>query len=286
MSPTSSMSGVGVVTIVAGRRGHLAHQLEGLARQTRAADEVVIVRMDRLPVEVPPALAGRVSVLDLPPDESLRAETTGQLPLAAARNLGVRALSSPVAVLLDVDCIPGAALVESYARAAAQTDGLICGGLRYLAPGHPAPGWSEPDLMAASHPHAARPVSGPGELVREDRHELAWTTSLALRRESFDLIGGFEERFRGYGGEDTDFAFRAKDAGLGVWWIDDAVAYHQHHDSQSPPVQHVGDIVRNAGLFAELHGWYPMEGWLTQFQKLGLIDFDPRAGRLALREGL
>jgi len=196
---------VSVVTIVAGRRGHLARQLEGLQRQQRPADHLVIVRMDRLPVDVPAGVAGTVQVLDLPlpPD---------RLHLAAARNLGVRSTSGGTVVLLDVDCIPGAGLVSAYAGAAEAVDGLLCGGLRYLEPGQPSPGWSEPDLMKASAPHPARPVSGPGQLVRDDRHELAWTTSLAFRRESFDRICGFDERFQGYGGEDTDFAFRAPPA--------------------------------------------------------------------------
>jgi N-acetylglucosaminyl-diphospho-decaprenol L-rhamnosyltransferase len=266
---------VSVVTIVAGRRGHLARQLEGLQRQQRPADHLAIVRMDRLPVDVPAGVAGTVQVLDLPlpPD---------RLHLAAARNLGVRSTSGGTVVLLDVDCIPGAGLVSAYAGAAEAVDGLLCGGLRYLEPGQPSPGWSEPDLMKASAPHPARPVSGPGQLVRDDRHELAWTTSLAFRRESFDRICGFDERFQGYGGEDTDFAFRARNAGLGVWWCDDAVAYHQHHPTQNPPVQHLEDIVRNAALFAELHGWYPMQGWLETFRDRGLIDFDPEQDRLAL----
>ena len=271
------MSAVSVVTIVAGRRAHLARQLEGLQRQRRRADHLAIVRMDDRPVEVPAGVAGSVVILDLPPDPELPAD---RLRLAAARNLGVRAVGPGTVVLLDVDCIPGADLVAAYGRAAESVDGLLCGGLRYLEPEQPRPGWTEPDLLAASAPHPARPASGPEHLRRDDRHELAWTTSLAFRRESFDRIGGFDERFSGYGGEDTDFAFRARDAGLGVWWCDDAVAFHQHHPTQSPPVQHLADIVRNAALFEQIHGWYPMRGWLEAFADRGLVEFDPERGRL------
>ena len=279
---------VGVVTIVSGRRTHLQRQLAGLSRQQRTADQLVIVRMDDEPVPVPPSQAGAgaaaktgTSVLDVP-------AVDGQLPLAAARNAGVRALDTDVVILLDVDCIPGAGLVAGYARAAEATrgqraDGLICGVLRYLAPGIPAAAdWAEPELTAGSRPHPARPLPEPGELLRDDQHELAWTTSLAMNRETFYRIGGFDERFVGYGAEDTDFGVRAREAGLGVWWTGDAVAYHQHHPSQSPPVQHLTDIVRNAKLFADLHGWFPMQGWLTSFDQEGLVEFDPAAGRLEL----
>jgi GT2 family glycosyltransferase len=274
---------VGVVTIVSGRRRHLRRQLEGLARQQRAADQVVIVRMDDDPVDVSPWPPGpsAPTVLDVP-------AVDGRLPLAAARNAGVGALGTDLAVLLDVDCIPGAGLVSGYAAAADQVqmdgaDGLLCGVLRYLSPGVPGDGdWEETALVAGSRPHAARPLPAAGELVRADRHELAWTTSLGLRTETFHRVGGFDERFTGYGGEDTDFGVRAGLAGLGVWWTGDAVAYHQHHDSESPPRRHVADIVRNAQLFADLHGWYPMTGWLEIFHREGLVDFDPSARRLRL----
>lgn len=272
------MSQIAVVTIVAGRRAHLARQLEGLRRQRRTADQLVIVRMDGLAVDLGPDAAGTVTVVDVPVDP-LHPQ---RLPLAAARNRGVWATDAETVVLLDVDCIPGAGLVAAYAQAET-VDGLLCGSVRYLEPDRPGPNWTESDLQAASAPHPARPAPGPGRLVREDRHELAWTTSLALRRDLFERVGGFDERFSGYGGEDTDFAVRARQAGLGVWWSDDAVAYHQHHASQNPPTQHLVDIVRNAGLFAELHGWYPMQGWLEEFRRRELIDFDPEAGRLAVR---
>ncbi|GAA3638397.1 glycosyltransferase [Kineosporia mesophila] len=270
------MTGLVVVTIVAGRRGHLSRLLEGLQRQTRPADDLVIVRMDDETVTLPARPARRVTVVDLPPEN-------GRLRLAAARNLGVRASEAQHVVLLDVDCIPGQRLVETYADALDRVDGLVTGPLRYLGEGAVRAGWTEPHLRRHSEQHPARPAPEPGRLVRDDRHELAWTTSLALRRDSFDRIGGFDERFSGYGGEDTDFAVRAKQAGLGVWWSGDAVAYHQYHASQSPPIPHLDDIVRNASLFADLHGWYPMRGWLEEFRQRDLIDFDPDAGLLRVR---
>jgi N-acetylglucosaminyl-diphospho-decaprenol L-rhamnosyltransferase len=271
---------VGVVTIVAGRRAHLARQVEGLRRQRHPADHLVVVRMDREPIEVAPDAAGRVTVIDLEPGE----ERPG-LPLAVARNRGVAAVGTDDVILLDVDCIPGADLVGAYRRATRSVDGLVCGAVRYLEPARPAAGapWTDADLRAASSPHPARPAPGRGRLVREDRHELAWTTSLALRRDAFDALGGFDERFHGYGGEDTDFAHRAGLAGLGVWWTDDAEAFHQYHGPSGPPVRHLADIVRNATLFRRIHGWYPMEGWLRDFRDRGLVDFDPAAGVLARR---
>ncbi len=33
----------------------------------------------------------------------------------------------------------------------------------------------------------------------------------------------------GYGGEETDFAWRLEAAGIPMAWVGGAVAYHQHH---------------------------------------------------------
>jgi N-acetylglucosaminyl-diphospho-decaprenol L-rhamnosyltransferase len=265
--------GVAVVTIVAGRREHLARQVQGLQRQSRRADHLVIVRMDAAEVEVPQDAAQRVTIVDVLPE-------SGHLRLAAARNHGVRVSEAGTVVLLDVDCIPGHDLVAACADALQQVDGLVTGPLRYLAEDAALDAWTEPGLRERSQQHPARPAPSAGRLVRDDRHELAWTTSLAFRRASFDRIGGFDERFAGYGGEDTDFAVRARQAGLGVWWSGDAVAYHQYHPTQSPPLPHLADIVRNAVLFKEIHGWYPMRGWLEEFARRDLVDFDPGAGVL------
>lgn len=264
---------VGVVVTVAGRREHLARQLRGLVQADPRPDELVVVRMDDEPLDLPAEL--RVIVVDEPLVE-------GRLPLAAARNAGARALNTDAILFLDVDCIPGRGLVGGVAVAAAQVDGLICGTVRYLEPGRPGASWDDTVLDAGSAAHPGRPAPAPGELVREDRYELAWTTCLGLRRAAFERIGGFDERFTGYGGEDTDFAFRAADHGLGVWWSGDMTAYHQHHGSDGY-LGHVEDVVRNASLFASVHGWYPMEGWLTEYRRRGLVDFDPEAGVLQCR---
>lgn len=81
----------------------------------------------------------------------------------------------------------------------------------------------------------------------------------------------------GYRGEDTDFAFAAAAAaaGLELGWVGDARAYHQHHRVTEPPVEHVEDIVRNGALLGSRWGSWPMEGWLRDFELLGLVERTP-----------
>lgn len=279
---------LGVVTIVAGRRDHLRSLLEGLARQRRAPARVVIVAMDREPVLLPPGFAAEVA-----PIEVVRIGVTeAGFPLAAARNAGIDRVGTEHVVLLDVDVIPGTGLIEGYGAAlgGAAAEGLVCGELRYLPPGVPDNDvdWSEPELLAQAKPAAARPAVAPGELRRDDQHLLAWTTTLAFSTATCERIGGFDERFLGYGAEDTDFGVRARATGVGVWWSGDAIGFHRDHDGGESGLdrrrRNLPAIVRNATLFAELHGWWPMGGWLEEFRELGLVDFDPDRNLLQIRD--
>jgi hypothetical protein len=88
---------------------------------------------------------------------------------------------------------------------------------------------------------------------------------------------GVCEQYYGYGGEDTDFGQLAARRGVVLTWIGRAWAYHQYHPSPDPPVQHLHDIIRNAGIFHRRWGWGPMGGWLHEFERRGLTAFDGRA---------
>jgi N-acetylglucosaminyl-diphospho-decaprenol L-rhamnosyltransferase len=57
-------------------------------------------------------------------------------------------------------------------------------------------------------------------------------------------------------------------------WVGGAWAYHQHHASPDPPVQHLHDIIRNAAIFHRRWGWWPMTGWLREFERRGFTVFD------------
>jgi hypothetical protein len=59
-----------------------------------------------------------------------------------------------------------------------------------------------------------------------------------------------------------------------MWWVGGADSYHQHHPSTEPPVEHLEDILRNATIFYQRWGRWPMQGWLDQFRKAGLTHLD------------
>jgi N-acetylglucosaminyl-diphospho-decaprenol L-rhamnosyltransferase len=96
-----------------------------------------------------------------------------------------------------------------------------------------------------------------------------------VRAATWHELGGFCEKYTGYGGEDTDFGQIAASRGVALTWVGGAWAYHQYHPGSDPPVQHLDDILRNAAVFHRRWGWWPMTGWLREFERQGLIVFDP-----------
>lgn len=219
-----------VITLVHGRHEHLLRQWRMLRTVAPEVSYVVIAMGDN-------AIAGllrldpHAHVVEIP-------VTPDGLPLAAARNLGVRTARQlggepELLVILDVDCLPGPGLITRYAEAGRRApDDLLCGPVTYLPQGL-LPETPEA-LAAATAPHPARPAPEAGDLERDGVHDLFWSLSFALTPATWDRIGGFCEEFTGYGGEDTDFAWRAKAAGVGLAWVGGADAYHQWHPVSTP----------------------------------------------------
>ena len=108
-------------------------------------------------------------------------------------------------------------------------------------------------------------------MLIESRVELFWSLAFAVAPATHARVGGFDPGYVGYGAEDTDYAFRARAAGVPLAWVGDAWAHHQHHPVSSPPVEHLSDIARNARRFRARWGTWPMRGWLTAFADTGLI---------------
>jgi hypothetical protein len=258
------MKGLSALTLAKNRTPHLRQMLEGFRRSAVAPDELVIVDMD----QTPPALPGcafPIRRLHLPLEA---------LPLAKARNLAAAAAGFDSLLFLDADCIPMRGLVGAVQRHLASQDILICPEIRYLGRNDARSGWDEPALRQTALPHPVRAFPEHG-LKFCDNPGLFWSLGFGIRRERFLKLGGFDERFTGYGAEDTDFGFRARQSGLGFAFLGGVAsgigAFHQHHPVYDPPLQHFSDILRNAQAFHDRWNFWPMQGWLEDFEKLGLI---------------
>jgi GT2 family glycosyltransferase len=262
-----------VITLNKGRGANLARLLEGLGRGTPPAACIVVeIGGDDAPL---PDLPFPVERVPFPRDG---------LPLAAARNAGRRAARTDTLVFLDVDCIPSRGLVADLSRAVAEHDALICCEIGYLPAGAVTDGWDEAELDRLGHPHPVRTFPAPGRVAPAPQPGLFWSLAFAVRAATYDRIGGFDESFSGYGAEDTDLAFRADAAGVPILFLGGPRAYHQHHGSYDPPLQHFRDIVANAARFHARHGFWPMDGWLDGFARLGLIAPDRSNGIVVHRD--
>ena len=99
-----------------------------------------------------------------------------------------------------------------------------------------------------------------------------WSLNFAMQRNRFLAVGGFDEGYVGYGGEDTDFGRTVVTAGVPLRWVRGARAYHQYHPHHMPPVHHVASVVANARRFRDKWGEWTMPHWLRCFELMGLIE--------------
>ena len=268
-----------VVTIAHGRHEHLRGQGWGLLQQTQQPDDYVVVAMgDPDIADVAHEQHPDPLVVELPADPT-------DLPLARARNAGAEAAvaaGAEVLVFLDVDCIPEPTTVERYAAVLASdlasAPVVACGEVRYLpAVAHPRD-YRLPGLAERAEPHPSRPAPVRDAVLAGADVRLFWSLSFAVRTPDWRALGGFDEAFSGYGAEDTDFGQRLAAAHGELLWVGGAAAYHQHHGSEVPPVRHLHSIVRNANVFRDRWGWFPMEGWLAEFEARHLAELDPATG--------
>jgi len=257
------MTGLSVLTLIRNREGHLHQLIEGLRRSARLPDELIIVDMSDKPVSVDPT----------PFPVVVERFETADLPLAEARNRAARRARFSHLVFLDVDCIPLSACLARLDHALGDQDALLCADIRYLGPEDARSEWTEQGLIEAGARHPARDFPEAG-VRHETNPGLFWSLAFAIRAGTFRRLGGFDEAFRGYGGEDTDFGFRAHAAGLPLLFVGGAMACHQHHESFDPPIQHLDHIVANAQRFHDKWQRWPMDGWLRSFAAMGLVAWD------------
>lgn len=262
------------------RNGHLANLVAGLERAVGTAEFELLVGW--MGGEDPrPVLRGARGFAAA----AHRVEGE-ELPLARARNELAEAAQGDLLIFLDVDCIPSRGLLKAYANALSRHDALAVGETRYLARGLVASGADERALRRAATRHPKRtdlfPTLGAPRL--DSRHELFWSLNFGLRRETFrERIGGFDESYRGYGIEDTDFGLRAAAAEVPLCWLGDALAYHQHHPPTRLDPAGVEALVANVLRYRERWGEWPAKGWLAELDGLGLVVWDEEAGTLAPR---
>ncbi|KAF0676012.1 glycosyltransferase family 2 protein [Profundibacterium mesophilum] len=269
---------VSVLTIASGRAAHLANVIRGLDKQMQPPLELVIGVMQEELYEGLPETGFPIRQVRVP-----GASRGRDLPLAAARNAAAAAARGEVLAFLDIDCIPAPSLVADYARHAAPGAGLMMGEVMYLPGGALDDGIDYAAFDAICQRHSDRRAAPAEGTEPCNDYRCFWSLNFALHAEDYAASGGFDERFRGYGGEDTDFGKTLSMRGIAINWMARGRVYHQYHPHHMPPVHHLHSVLRNAELFAEKWGYRTMEHWLHAFRMMGLIENGPDGLRV-LRE--
>lgn len=229
---------VSVVVTHFEQQAELDRTLAALRRQTRLPDEVVVADDgSRVAPRVPPGV--RVVRQQ---DQGFRA--------AAARNLGVAATTGEVLVLLDADTHPEPSFVERMvALPEVLPDVLVVGRRRHadlagvgpdarvedVAPGLELP---EPAWLREAYDRTRDLLDADGAA-----HRFVISAVLACSRWWYDEVGGFDESFRSYGGEDWELAHRSWTAGGLVAHRRDAVAWHDGPDAGERPRDSGAELV-------------------------------------------
>lgn len=219
-----------VVCMAPGREVQLAHCLRQLTAQTHSPFEVLVVDDGSESGQACAAEFGHLLQLRY----FWRAN---DCCVSRSRNLGAAAAQGEILVFLDADVLLNPHALTAYvAYLGFRQQDLLYGYVGYdktrLAPSLWAPEtpvnwwdtrylWQDGRLL-------------PDPKLFHSAYEFAWAGNFAIYRETYRRLGGFDEGFVGWGGEDLDFAERAVLAGREVHFLVDAWAEHQHHAQNAP----------------------------------------------------
>ena len=215
------------------RPEELARTLASLERQTYPRDLFEVVVVDdgsRTPLERPER-----SLLNL---KVVHQDDRGY-GLARARNNGVREATHDILLILDSDVLAEADWLAAHARWHHFVKDAVTIGFHYHVPieGVDAdsirkwPG-SLAELFAGRNitpPWIERHMVRTNNLtaVADDIFRVVLGGNMGIGREFYELVGGFDESFTQWGGEDTEFGYRAFTHGGLLVPVRDAVGWHQ-----------------------------------------------------------
>lgn len=195
----------------------------------------------------------------------------GEFRAGKCRNVYLRGMRSdllPRTLFLDGDCVPEKNVLAEH-LAYGSNPQVVVGARRHI-PEQIVPQLDlphVPELASLVHAEDARyklrgQVYGPvrEQLARGVRvmllpsHRLVWSFQLSVPTETAKRIGGFNEEFKTYGGEDQEFGARLRQAGCPLLGRFDLICYHLDHPQRTGDWQKTvarsitqADPVRNGG---------------------------------------
>jgi GT2 family glycosyltransferase len=212
VATVSAAPDISVVVATRDRRERLAALLDSLAAQTFPSERFEVVVVDDASRDsTPDLLAARQRSGELRL-RSLRRDAAGGP--AVARNRGWRAARGSLIAFTDDDCEAQPGWLEELCEAARKAPGTVL-------QGRTEPIGRERDRIGIFTRTIEVAQRGP------------WfeTCNIAYPRSVLERLGGFDEGFPpSPGGEDTDLAWRALEAGAPIAYVPEAVVGHAVND--------------------------------------------------------
>lgn len=239
------LTGLSVVIVTYNAPEQLRACLRYLRRSLWATDEVIVVDD-----------GGSVSGVDRIVEEVLQGQpaswryhyhgpTTTQFRLAAARNIGLRYASRSRVLCLDGDCLPDASMLSYHRHITPFV--LLCGLREHIktpvAEINALPVQDSFSTLGAREPDERYRLKGgvyqrSYELLKANKYgsvhyRACWGFQMSFPLHTACAIGGFNEEFETYGGEDQEFAGRMQQTGLLLDIDPRAICYHLAHPRRS-----------------------------------------------------
>ena len=209
-----SLPGFSVIVPTYARPDRLARCLDALARLDYPRERFEVVIADD--GGAPPAAACAAAFQGRLRLTVLRQANAGP---AAARNLAARAAAQPFLAFTDDDCTPRADWLAGFARGFALYPGALLGGRTVNA--------LQGNVYARS---SQQLVDYLYDYYGAERGDAPFFTSnnMALPREAFLELGGFDQSFPLAAAEDREFGLRWRERAGPLRYVADAVVEHAH----------------------------------------------------------
>lgn len=185
----------------------IAPCLDGLAAQTKPADEIIVVDD-----------GSRDATREIAQARGARVLRQSNLGAAAARNLGAQSARGEIVLFIDADCVPEAHWIEAITAPFADLAIVGAGGVKQ------------------THQRALMPAFIQAEFdyrydrVREHPYiDFVDSGTAAYRRDVFLKNGGFDTRL--FDAEDVDLSYRLSEQGYRMAFAAGAIVYHPHPQS-------------------------------------------------------